>query len=259
MYVTDQKKRVKAARELEFIRNHPAFSTDILHDSLFDGAWFYMAECCIRGIDKCAKNILTVWRGDKNWKRFEKRFEEEYKGDSSLKNLQSVSVTYEELYGEPWKFHHVEYWYETAFFVYEGDPYNRMACFERENWDSYVGPSGGAKTFEDMVIRCASKIRRTYGSFNCARDFITEAEKENQKHERFAKDGIEYKNFALNKNRVELTSGLKNLRWLEWFMGTDYCKKHWKDYDEKFNNLVQNSKNMPEDRELKLKKYTTTK
>ena len=71
----DQKKRIRALNGLNFMKQHPAFATECFGDSLFDGAWLYMAKCCKRGLSEDCKRVLSVYKGDKGWKNVKNLFE----------------------------------------------------------------------------------------------------------------------------------------------------------------------------------------
>ena len=160
---TDQNKRIESIKALEFLRAHPALNADVFGDSLFDGAWFHMEKCCKRGKSEYCKNAgITIYRHTKGWEKYKDQFEKEYKNDlDTPKNLQSIDISYEKFYGEPWIFDHVEYWYETTFFVFMGNPYgNIKKQFDYTKWDRYAGPRGNANTFEDMLIDCAEKVKK---------------------------------------------------------------------------------------------------
>ena len=213
----EQAKRIKAIDALEFLRCHPAFSTDVFGDSLFDGAWFWMAKCCKRGRSEDSKRYgVTIHRGDKGWRKYEDRFEEEYKDDDIPKNKQSIEISYEEWYGEPWVFDHVEYWYETTFFVFEGNPYGgTLEHIDIKKWGRYAGPQGGEKSFEDMVIDCAKKVKKAFGNFHDYRDFrLAEEDKNHKAHDCFhlkeIKKGDSKGNFRMksNKDYIAIYNGL---------------------------------------------------
>jgi len=261
----EQAKRIKAIKALDFLRCHPAFSTDVFGDSLFDGAWFMMTECCKRGrTDYSGKHGVTIYRGDKGWRKYEDRFEEEHKDDKDTpKNLQNIDISYEEWYGEPWKFDHVEYWYETTFFIFEGNPYGAiMEHSDYHKWGRYAGPQGGANTFEDMVINCAKKVKRAFGDFDDFKDFRLPEEIANHKEQdsfnfRDIKSGKSKGFFRMikNKDSLDVYNGLVNVRWLKWFMTTDYCKKHW-DYNMKdFEKTVKKLDKVPKKRQEILDRY----
>jgi len=257
----DQQKRIKALNALDFMRSHPAFSPELLGDSLFDGTWFHMTKCCKRGKSDSSRKFMTVYRGQKGWKRFKKKFDREYKDSDEKLEFQNITVSYKEFYGEPWKFDHVEYWYETTFFVYDGNPYDQDACRDYKYWSRHSENHGGAYTFEDALIKQAREMKQLYGSF-CHDDFITKAEINNQnKNHMFKHDILDTSNrhtlCERNPKYLNVTNGMTNLRWLKWFITTDYCKK---DYDfsmdgfkTKINNL---EKFETKSRKKLVKKYT---
>ena len=268
----DQKKRIKAANALEFLRNHPALNPEVMGDSLFDGAWFDMARCCKRGLSEGAKRGVNIYRGDKGWERFKKRFDREWEedyGDRDWKNeeeyktyrdTQFIDVSYKEKFGEPWRFDHVEYWYELTFFIFEGNPYNDE-YIDFKKWMRYGGPEGGANTFEDMIIKAARDAKKAYGNFNIYKDFITPEEKKNNEEESMFirdADGRINLNLKRNSNYAPVYNSLINLRWLEWFMETDYCKKNWTNYkphDKLFKSLVKKIDRVPKKRAEILARY----
>ena len=253
----DQDKRIEAINALDFLRNHPAISPEVLGDSHFDGMWFYMAKCCKRGKSDACKRGVSIYRGEKGWRKFEDRFEEEYKDDTdTLKGLQSIDVSYEEKYGEPWVFDHVEYWYETTFFVFDGNPYYDLKYhMDYKNWNRYAGPQGGANTYEDMLISCARKVKKELGNFSLYKDFTTDEEKANhKKHSGFNFKKIKsgkHKGFSRmlrNSDYVHVDNGLINLRWLKWFIETDYCKKNWDYSIKELEQKVKKLDRIPEKR-----------
>jgi len=265
----DQEKRIKAVNALQFLQSHPAFSTEVTGNTLFDGAWMHMAKCCKRGICESAKNMLTVYRGDKNWKNVKYKFdklEKKYAKDNEdlPKEFHSVYVKYSELYNEPWKFDHVEYWYETTFFIYEGNPYDRKQCSDYKKWDSFSGPEGGANTFEDMIIEQAKKVKKIYGNFDREKDFRLDAEiknnKDNEMFNTWDKDcDTRTSRLCLDRNPeyLDVTIGMINLRWWQWFVETDYCKENLGDSIETINKRIKLlDDKMPAKRKALLEKYS---
>jgi hypothetical protein len=252
----DQKKRIQALNALNFLRDHPAFCSQ-MGDSLFDGAWIHMAKCCKRNKSEDCRRTMTLYRDEKGASKFKDRFEKEYKADSKTpKEFQSIYVSYKERYGEPWVFDHVEYWYETTFFIFTGDIYDEKATWDYKNWSRYGGPEGGALTFEDAIISQARGVKKAYGSFNTYKDFLTEAEKKNHKcNDMFLrKKDNDYICLDRNPEYLNVTDGMKNVRWLKWFMETDYCKKQWKGTDE-FKDAVKKLDKIPASRKKLIKKY----
>jgi len=260
----EQSKRVKAINALEFIKNHPAINTDTFGDSLFDGAWFNMDKVCKNGRSECCKKNVNIYRDEKGWEKYKDRFEEEYKDEpEEEKCFQSIEIPYEEKYGEPWKFDHVEYWCETVFFVYDGNPYSGVKDhFDIKNWGRYSGPSVKANSFEDMVIKCAKQVKKCFGDFNAYNDFRLPEEIKNRKETdvfnmKPIKSG-KYKGYTRmlsNKEHVDVYNGLVNLRWLKWFIETDYCKKNWDYHMGDFKKQIAKLDKVPKKRLELLKKY----
>lgn len=232
----DQKNRVAACRALEFLREHPAFNAS-LADSLCNGMWFYMTPCCKRGYSESSKNYMTIYRNSKGWKKFKDRFDreaEEDKLEGSELEFQSINVTYKERFNEPWSFDHVEYWYELSFSVFEGDPYKDSDSWDYKKWGNYQGVEGGAKTFEDMLLDAARKHKKYFGNFKKYQDFHTDAEKRCQKdiqpfHFKPVEGQPKLSEMISNRDYVDVSDGLVNLRWLKWFIEQDYAKKNWKE------------------------------
>ena len=253
----DQKKRIKALKALDFLRQHPALYRGELGDSLFEGAWFYMAKCCKRGLDEHCSKSMSIYRGEKGWKTLKHKFKKEYKNDSETpKKLQSIYTTYRKFYKEPWVFDHVEYWYETTFFACTCNPYNENACRNFNNWDGFVGPMGGANTFEDAIIQCAKKVKKIYGDFNINRDFLTDEEKVNHiEQQMFKNEDKSPLSFDRNPEYIYVSDAVINLRWLQWFMTTDYCKKQWDFNMSDFAKRTNTLNRMPKERKELVEKY----
>lgn len=258
----EQVKRIKAANALVFLKGHPAFCADISGDSLFEGAWFSMIKCCKNSMSEASKMGVTIFRGDKGWTKYKDRFEEEYK-DELDEEFQSIEIPYEEKYGEPWKFDHMEYWCETSFLVYEGNPYSSIKeHYDIKKWGRYSGPNSFANTFEDMLIDCAKKVKKCFGSFDEYKDFRLPEEIRNHKeNEVFHMKPItkgKHKGCSEmihNKEHVDIYSGLVNLRWLKWFIETDYCKKNWGYHMKDFKKHIKRLDKVPKKRLEILKKY----
>jgi len=265
--MNDQEKRIEAANALDFLRCHPAVASDSVGDSMFGGFWFYMAECCKHGVSKDAAGVtIHVYPDDKDAERFADQFAKEHGEDWRIKeyeHMYDIDVPYEEYYGEPWVFDHVEYWYETTFFVFIGNPYDNLAEYDRKNWQGCVGPEGGANTWEDMIIDCAKSIKEAFGDFDNCDSFLTDAEKHNHEKENVCffvdcgRDGL--KSMKWNKNYIRIDEGLINLRWLKWFMATDYAKEHWEDNFKEWETFVAKiDKLEPKERKDILSAYTNS-
>ncbi len=262
----DQNKRIKAITALNFLRSHPALNADVFGDSLFEGAWFHMEKCCKRGNSEYCKTAgVSIWRGRKGWEKYKDQFEKEYKDDAiTSKSLQQIDIPYEQLYGEPWVFDHVEYWYETSFCVFTGNPYGDIKQhMDYLKWAKYAGPEGGANTFEDMLIDCAQKVKKAFGDFDDYNDFLLPEEIKNHKEISFFNNFKPIKSgkhkgcsrMIHNKNRLDIYNGLTNIRWLKWFVETDYCKKNWDYYMKDFKKIIKKLDKIPEKRQEILNRY----
>jgi hypothetical protein len=226
--------QIKATEALNFLRDHPALNNDG-GDSLFNGAWFHMALCCKHGTSKYAgTDGIEVYKSDPNWKKYKEYF----KDDDD-----EACVPYEVIHGEPWKAHHMEYWYEICFMIFEGNPYDRDDTYKFEKWGRYGGPEGGANSFEEMLIKAATEVKEAFGDFNSYDSFLTKAVTNNHKnvipmtHEPL-KDKPEYGLCVFNKDYVDIGQGLINLRWLKWFIATDYAKKNWEHSITKWQTYI---------------------
>jgi hypothetical protein len=233
----NQEDRIKAIDALEFLRCHPATHPEVLGDSMFDGMWFHMEKCCKHGKSEwCGKDGVAVYASDEGmYEKYKDKFDEEMKEyPETEKDLTSIHIPYEEFYGEPWVFDHVEYWYETTFWVFMGDPYSDKDYLDYKNWQRYQGPMGGANTFEEMIIDCAKQVKEKLGDFGLD-DFYLPEEIENHKHHNLflSSSAFDDEGYGLNlplvrdEKYVDVNNGIRNLRWLEWFMGTDYYKENW--------------------------------
>ena len=108
----------------------------------------------------------------------------------------------------------------------------RMISMITKKWDRYGGPEGGANSFEEMLIAVADDVKSAFGDFNFYDSFMTDAESKN--HEDVepmffepVSDKPGYKSITFNDEYVRIGQGLTNLRWLKWFMDTDYAKENW--------------------------------
>lgn len=248
--ITIQQQAIKA---LDFLRSHPAISWND-GDSLFSGLWFDMVECCKNGKSSCVEHYgIDVFKGEDGWEKWKYKFEQEYKDDQDL-TFQSVNVSYEEYYGEKWKFDHVEYWYELTFFVYTGDvyvdDYGVNSYLKQENWSRYSGPMGGATSFDKMLIDIANKVKEVFGDFNYVKiqsNLYTPEETEwmHKKYHNVKLTLKELNSDSFSKNNIDLHVGIMNLRWLKWFMETEYAKEQWGSYfsidQSKKENYIEHS------------------
>jgi len=227
----DIETQIKAAKALEFLRDHPALNND-RGDSLFNGAWFHMELCCRNGKSQWAgSDGVTIWKSDPNWEKHKAYFDED-SDDDTPEDLKSAKVPYAEVYGEPWVADHMEYWWEVSFYTFASNPYDKKDAYTIDGkWDGYEGVSGGARSFEEMAINAADRVREVFGDFDSS-SFVTEAEEKNHNsvvpmNFKPMEDKPGYSECIFNDKYVDVYQGLINLRWLKWFMGTDYAKKNW--------------------------------
>ena len=224
-----KEKQVEAVKALDFLRGHPAMSSEASGDSIIDGFWFMMAECCKRGLTSYRGDVgIRIYADSDDAEKYADKFVEEYGEDwrdKEEKFMLDIEIPYEEYYGEPWEFDHVEYWYETTFVVFHGNPYESLAEFNPKNWMRYVGPEGGANSWEDMLIDCAKEVKEEFGDFG-EDDFETDAEKANHKDvDAFPLSLTGKTILKRNPEYVWVDGGITNLRWLKWYMETNKAKE----------------------------------
>ena len=259
----DLQKQIDAEKALDFLRNHPALHNES-GDSICDGMWFGMYLCCKHGTTKYSEHDgVTVWHGDEGWEKYKDLFDAQNKEDAEDETpleLRSVKVPYIQYYGEPWVADHMEYWYETTFSVFCGNPYDKIGSWDLRNWQRYGGPEGGANTFEDMLIEVAKEVKDAYGDWGKYGEFHTPEETLNHKKVEAITfvdcDRPHFKEVLFNKDHVDISDGLINLRWLEWYMTTDHAKKHWECSFPEWTKYINDSKvNEPEERKTILARY----
>lgn len=248
--------QLKARDALNFIRNHPAFAYNS-GDSLGSGLWFMMAPCCKRGhSEQCRDFGVTIYQDNPRWNEFQDLLDKELWDTTDFK---SIDVPYERMYGEPWEYDHMEYWYELTFFIFDGNPYNFDEQYDISKWGRYSGTEGGANSFEEMIIKVADDVKEIFGDFN-DQSFYTPAEKEYQeKNESWSSSPCEdpkLRQIIFNDQYVHVYEGLRNLRWLEWFITTDYAKKNWEHNIDEWQSKTNKAKvDEPDWRKEALKPY----
>jgi hypothetical protein len=259
----DLQKQIEAKAALDFLRDHPALHNES-GDSLCDGMWFMMETCCKHNTGHWTEyDGVTVWRGDPDWEKYKDLFDAQEADDVSDEtplNLRSIKVPYLQYYGEPWVADHMEYWYESSFSVFTGNPYEKHAAYDPRNWAGHGGPQGGANTFEDMLIDMAKEVKAAYGNWSEYGAFHTP--EENKNHEKVEAlsfvdtETPKYKQVIFNDEHVDISDGLINLRWLKWYMTTDHAKEHWLSSFPEWQTYVDKIDNMmPEEREAILSRY----
>lgn len=235
--------QLQAKDALDFLRSHPAFAFES-GDSLCNGFWFIMAPCCKRGHpDTVDKHGVTVYRSSPDWCKYEDLVDEEDRNNMSP--WVSVEVPYERMYGEAWSFDHMEYWYETIFFVFEGNPFKSEETYDATKWGRYGGPEGGANSFEEMLIEAAKEVKSAFGDFNVYDSFTTNEEKRNHKEV----DPMLFnscntpgcKQIEFNKEYIDIYDSLINHRWVEWYMTTEHAK-NWSENHGEWKTFIENGK-----------------
>jgi len=230
--------KLKAIEAIDFLKNHPAFACET-DNPICSGFWFGMNDVCKHGYTESAKDGISVYpRQKKNWERF-KHLLPEYEKDDACP---SVDVKYSDLFGEPWESHHVEYWWEISFFIWKGPHIsedNYLEIYDRRNWRMFSGPEGGNRSFEKSIIKAAEKVKKIYGNF-CCEDFLTPEEKFNHETENAFLIGAPY--IKHNPKYIEVNNDVLNLRWLKWFMTTEYAKKNWGFYFKEWEDFLQKAK-----------------
>jgi hypothetical protein len=231
--MTDIKIQVKAKEAFDFLNSHPALINPAFNSSVFGGAiWFFMAKCCKNNLADSAGQV-SIYRGMKGWEKYQNKFDKLYKDDDLPKNLQSIRVPYKDYYGYPWVFDHVEYWYETTFYAFHGNPYSKDDDYKVENWHGYCGPQGGANTFDEMIIKCANRVKEEFGNFDAYYSMHTKKELANHKKNMpmlFKPIKGDKRGCSLmlnNPKYIHISDGEINLRWLSWYNQTEKCKKNW--------------------------------
>lgn len=242
-------KALKAKKAKEFLDFHPALSASPFGEMSREMVWG-IEPVCRRGEWESSKGYMSVRRGDKSrgWERFKDEFDKEEKelydtydsktekGKKDIeiqKRFLHLNKTYEEIYGEKWKFDHVIYWYEMSFSVFKGK-IGSKDWMDFKCWDRYDGLHGEKGSFEDMLIDMASRARKIYGNFKIYdKALLSEKEIENHKKEECfffvpCKKHKGYTEMKDNKKYFDVHNDLYNLRWLRWFIDTEYCKKNWK-------------------------------
>lgn len=230
-----------AIEAIYFLKNHPAFCMET-DNPICSGFYYSMQEVSRTGYIKCAEDGITVFKGSRDWERFKDRLDKEDEGDP----CPSVEVSYQDLFGKPWVGDHIEFWWETTFYIWKGLPVKEddvLTKYERMNWHPLQGPEGKARSFETMAIKAAEAVRKAYGNF-CCDDFLTPEEKQNHETEEcysFQTSSSLVDGIKRNPKYIEVDSTVLNLRWLKWFMATEYAKKNWDFEFEYWNQILKNN------------------
>lgn len=242
--MTNSKSQIKArqaSKAKEFLDSHPALSASSYGEVTQCMAWG-LTPTCKHGEWESGQNWITITKKTKGWEKFkdefdteEKKIEQTYDNPKDIardKKWLSITKSYKEFYGEPWKFDHMVYWYEIDFVVFHGK-LNAKEWMDYKAWQRYRGIRGEHASFEDVLINAARKVKKVFGDFSMWHDkMLSEAEVINHKKEKPffftpCKDYKGYSEMKSNSKYFSVHSDLINLRWLKWFVETDYCKKQW--------------------------------
>jgi hypothetical protein len=238
---TTQRKRIRASKCLDFLHDHP-ISPDIISSSgLPDCLYISLQPCCKNGYSSSAKHGISIYRDDPLAEKFKAEFDKEYEGEKQ-NDFDSIDIPYKDKFGEPWRFDHVEYWYEISFKVFEGNVKSKTDYFDFKKWANYGGLESGAYSFEDAIIEGTKWVKKTFGNFGY-NSFLTPEEIENHKHHNMfnskkCEDREGFYEMIDNDKYIDVHNGHKNLRWLKWFMTTDYAKEHWSCEFKKWNKQI---------------------
>lgn len=241
--VMTQEKRLEFVNALQFLNFHPAVTSGAVGGFLQSQMFWFLPLC----ENEKDGTVVSIFANSPEAKRFKKEFqkdaEQTKKDEKGLprklrmpKSLQVIYMPYKKVYGKEWKFDHVKYYCEISFCVFLGELTNKLDTHYEHKWGRYGGISVKADTFEDLIIECAKEVKEKYGDFSWD-SFYTEKEKRNhKKHRPFVFKKSKYpgcRESIFNPKYINVSDGLKNLRWLKWFIQTPYAKKHWKQKDFK--------------------------
>ena len=243
--ITHEALKLRVIDALDFLNGHPAYE-----DRFSLMFYWWPSKVCKRGIS-AEDGQANVWITAEGAERFIANFEEEYEQDipdfeEAKKKfpLWHVRLPYEDIYGEPWEFANVEYWWEMCFTVYQGSvDRESKECYDEKSWQSYQFQSGGKLTYEECILELEVLTRKYLGEFE-SYDFETPEEKANHElsgtpfHFESTDDAMfnpmtglteSLSTMVDNPDWITVHSGMLNRRWLKWFVATDYCKENWGD------------------------------
>lgn len=232
-----EKLQIKARNAIYFLSEHPAISPTF---DVFQALTFSINPVCKRSYLESAKSGVTVRLSSKYANRFKKEFDEEIKEakytEEELKTqrpLISIEVPYKKLFGEDWKFDHIEYWADMVFYQFEG---KKDGYIDQKNWQAIEALRSipASRTFEEMIVKVATRFKKLYGDFDCE-DFLTKREIQNHKKEmamlvvdkKTMPTGNIVSHMISNPKYIKVTYGEINQRWYKWFQTTDYYKKNF--------------------------------
>jgi hypothetical protein len=248
-----ENKKIEASTALQFLQLHPAINYSNPYNTFVSGIDIQINKRCKRNIPEIYHGVLCINSTDKEWEEIKERFPKNINDDYAY-------VGYEEFYGEKWEANHITYDLDVNFFTFLGDPYVRFSSHDPNNWDKYSGFSISQATFEDALIEASIKTKELFGDFSTS-SFLTEEEKNN--HDKIspidlALDMLKRQSVIQdNPKYLYTTEGLFNLRWLKWFIKTEYCKSTFDKKTPFLNQLTDKLDDMPEARKELLKNYAS--
>jgi hypothetical protein len=213
--------QLKARNALYKIEEHPAITS--LH-GIQQCIWFSIQPVCKRGYSQESIRGVSVYNKGKNAKRFKEQFDLEKKEDSKFYEqypfLLKIDVPYEELFGELWKFDHIEYWGELTLKVYNPKPTHNN---DYDRWDNWAGPHSSGRTYEEMIINLWKALKKDYGDFGYNSFMTPEELKNNKENEIFFFKEVEdhpaygkCSEMVANPNFIRVLDAEKNIRWQKW-------------------------------------------
>ena len=242
-------KQVQEARD--FLSNHPGVC--------YDG-WFEKTNMIWWLTDKCKnghykdyyqkpENVeVRLYKDDKDFEKFWEKYKDE--DDDIDEEFISIYVPYNEIYGYSWKYDHTEYVADYSFYKYNKDEQyikylktsrevddktaEKTASYMNTCWNAFQGGYVYASSFEELIIKLAEDVRERFGDF-CCEDLLTTEEKQNHEDQWLMKfkdldDGSGCSEMITNDKYIRLEQKDYNLRWWEWFVKTEYCRKNWEQY-----------------------------
>jgi hypothetical protein len=213
---------------LNLLESHPALGSPIF--DFFSLFHLSINLVCKRGYIESPMGIRVYWNKE-NYKKFKKEFDQEFKHYSKkelkLKNLVSIDVPYEKLFGEKWAPDHIEYWGGISFVAFMGN--NFKDEIDLTKWQRLSGLETSGESFQDLIVKIGGKFKKIYGDFS-SNDFYTDREKKNNRGEKmFLCKEKTPTGTVMHRNPkyIHLSAGEINRRWWRWFSKTAYCKKNW--------------------------------
>ena len=218
-------KDISIAKAFDFINGHPAL-TGYFDIFGFKSINWNIRAVCFRGYAK-DEPIYIYYNGKGNNGRWESEFE-----NITNPEFKYLLKHYDDVFNEPWVFDHIEYCYEIIFNVFVGDKNNKDDILNIEKWQTFVGPSDKAMSFDEMILKIEKDIKDAFGDFDNYSCWLTEEEKENHKTER-AFSIIDHE-MVKNDKYIPVDKEEINARWFKWFVeSSEFAKKY--EFDQTLN------------------------